>query len=253
MLKGEKKVCYTITLDDDPIICRIIEGALDLKSFCFGSASELKHECSNYAPVAVFIDVHLANNESGIDIIPHLKKEWPDAPIIVITSDPSSELVGQALAAGAEDFVRKPIDPVELQARLKARMAQIEEKKGKSIFEFGDIQLDIVQKTLTGSKGSRSISSREAELLTYLIKTNGMVVSKDILKRRLWGNIAISNNALDRKIFEVRKAIREVSSDVEIFSAYGAGLGLRLVSHEEDSLLLDDYDIQRSRKKMVGK
>jgi DNA-binding response OmpR family regulator len=199
-------------------------------------------------PVGVSVDVHLSNDQSGLEIIPRLKQAWPDAPLLVVTSDPESNIVSDALAAGADDFLRKPIDDVELRARLNARAAQIAERKGAALLEFGDLKLDVVRKSITGPKGFRVVSNREIGLLAQLAKAKGVIIPKKALKQQLWGDIAISDNVLDRKIYEVRKLLREVSDAVELKSIYGEGLALRLRSHEVDAIGFDDFEIMRKRQ-----
>lgn len=243
-----KKASYTITLDDDPIIARIIEACVGVKTFSYATGKDLLQDIKEYNPMGVFVDIHLADAESGLEIIPTVKETWPDVPLIVITSDPENTLVAKALSAGADDFIRKPLEELEVRARLNARIAQLIERRGNSLLEFGDLKLDIIQKTLVGNKGRQVISNREVGLLSHLIKAKGMVMSKETLKRHLWGGAAISDNALDRKIYEVRKLLRDVTDNVELKSVYGEGLKLRLKSHDEEVLLLNDYDIRRKHR-----
>jgi DNA-binding response OmpR family regulator len=252
---GLAESAYTVTVDDDPIICRIIEAATGIKSFSYASGADLAEDLERLSPVGVFVDIHLANHESGLEIIPKLKRVWPDAPLIAITSDPESTMVADALSAGADDFLRKPIDDVELRARLNARAAQIAERKGAALLEFGDIKLDVVKKSVTGPKGFRIISNREIGLLAQLAKAKGLIIAKKALKQHLWGDIAISDNVLDRKIYEVRKLLREVSANVELKSVYGEGLALRLRTHDLDALRLSDFEVLRrhqSRRRQEG-
>lgn len=240
-----KNLSYTVTLDDDPVIGKIIEGATSMKTFIYASAKALMNDIALYTPLGVFVDIHLTGDESGLEIIPQLRETWPDAPIIVITSDPEHSLVASALQAGADDFIRKPLDDIEVRARLNARLAQLSERRGNSVLQFGDAELDVIHKTITGPKGRQLISNREVSLLAQLIKAKGLVLSKAALKKQLWAGMAISDNALDRKIFEVRKLLRAVTDSVELKSIYGEGLKLQKTTHESDSLLLDDFDVFR--------
>lgn len=243
---------YSVTLDDDPLIGKIIEVATGLKNFLYVSAMDLSRDLEHLHPVGVFVDIHLDEHESGIEIIPRLKQVWPDAPLLVITADPESSLVGDALSAGADDFLRKPLNDVELRARLNARSAQLAERRGSALLEFGDLKLDVVKKSITGPLGFRIISNREIGLLAQLAKAKGLIIPKKALKQHLWGNIAISDNVLDRKIYEVRKLLREVSAAVELKSIYGEGLALRLRSHETDATLLNDFDVIRKTRHQGG-
>lgn len=233
---------YTVTLDDDPIVCRMIQEILGIKTFSFSRVSELRENFEKLSPVGVFVDIHLADDECGLDVIPQIKAKWPFCPIIVITGDYAESLIGQALAIGADDFILKPIRSAELIARLITRRSEIELRNNQTILRFGDVTLDLRHKTLTGPRGQYFQSSREVEMLAYLIRSYGMVIDKSTLKRRVWGNISVSDNALDRKLFEVRKAIKSVSNNVEIRAVYGQGVVLRHKSFKDDQALLDDFE-----------
>jgi two-component system response regulator MtrA len=218
---------HTVTLDDDPVVPRMIQEILGIRTVSFASVTALKASFDQLDPVGVFVDIHLAGNECGLDIVPQIKARWPASPIIVITGDLQESLIGQALASGADDFILKPIRPGELVARLLTRKSEIDLRNNQTVLHFGDLVLNLRHKSLVGPKGQCFQSAREVEILAYLIRVNGMVIDKANLKRRIWGNIAVSDNALDRKLFEVRKAIKGVSDTVEIGAVYGQGIVLR--------------------------
>lgn len=239
---------YTITLDDDPVIAKIIEGATSIKTFSYSSAKGLLADLVMFKPLGVFVDIHLAEDESGLEIIPQLREAWPDSPIIVVTADPEHSLVASALQTGADDFIRKPLDDIDIRARLNARLAQLAERRGHAVLRYADAELDIIHKTIKGPKGRAVISSREVNLLAQLIKAKGLVLSKSALKKQLWAGMAISDNALDRKIFEVRKLLKSVTDSIELKSIYGEGLKLQKKTHESDNLMLDDFDVFRQSR-----
>lgn len=233
---------YTVTLDDDPIVSRMIQEILGIKTFAFTNTVDLKASFDRLNPIGVFVDIHLAGDESGLDVVPQVKARWPQTPVIVITGDYAESLVGQALAIGADDFLLKPLRPGELVARLLTRKSEIDLRNNQTILHFGDLILNLRHKSLAGPKGQVFQSPREVEILAYLIRVNGVVIDKSNLKRRIWGNISVSDNALDRKLFEVRKAIKNVSDTVEIRAVYGQGIVLRHKSFQDDQILLDDVE-----------
>ena len=248
-LKDLSHIPYTVTLDDDPVMGKIIEETLGIKNFAFPATEPLLESAPDMAPVGAFIDIHL-KGECGLDIVPQLRSIWPMTAIIIISGDGSDHIVSQALASGADDFVRKPISPAEVVARLRARIEDLNDKNRLNLLKFGDLKVDLKHKAIAGPKGQLILSAREIDLLAELIRAHGTTVPKDVLKRELWGSLTVSDNALDRKIFEVRKALREVSDTVELHSIYGIGMVLRFRNQEAERTLLNDFDAKmRSSRK----
>ena len=239
---------YTVTLDDDPVICDWIEKILGMRSFVFSRAEDLVDNLDQLDPIGVFIDIHLDGDITGLDVLPQIRKRWPLAPIIVITGDDSDELVSEALAAGADDFIQKPIRPGELIGRLNARKEELKRRNGATIIKFCDITLDSRHRVLSGPKGQVYQSPREVEILAKLMSADGVVIPKDALKRQVWGKIKVTNNALDRKLYEVRKSIKEVTDRVELKSVYKNGIAIRKKSFTEDQFLLGDLEVKLHRQ-----
>ncbi len=219
---------YTVTLDDDPMVPRMIQKALGLKTVAFTSAEKLLAAVDSYQPVAAFIDIHLGTEPNGLGILPVLRERWPFCPILVVTADPTDEAVTDALARGADDFLRKPIRPKELNARLQTRLVDQAQKQAKNVVTLADVAVDQAYRTLRGPTGERYLSPTETNLLLALIQAHGTTVPRSTLKTRCWDQIAVSNNALDRKIYELRRALGEVGSRLEIGTAYGVGFSLSI-------------------------
>jgi len=217
---------YTITVDDDPMVCRIIERATGVRSLGFQSSGEIQAIARQYEPLAVFLDIHLGLDESGLELIPILRSQWPYAPIIVVTSDPDDECLDEAFKQGANDFLLKPVRPREVQARFRTRLAELQERAARAALIAGDVRLDTAHRVVTGPLGRQFLAPVETLMLSQLIKSKGTVVPKEVLKREAWGPIHVSDNAFYRKLFELRRALEGVSQTVKIQSIYGTGLSL---------------------------
>jgi DNA-binding response OmpR family regulator len=218
---------YTITLDDDPSVFRIIEKSTGFKSHSFSSPEELLCKASKYEPVAAFIDIDLGLGHCrGLEVIPSLRKYWPFCAILVITSDTTDAALSNALALGADDFIRKPIHPPELLARLESRVQELADKEINHVLRMADITFHVSRRSVKGSHGSTYLSPTAATILAALIRAKGTVIRREKLQHQVWGDLKVTDNALDRKIYELRKALLEVSDQLEIKSIYGVGFGL---------------------------
>lgn len=215
---------YTITLDDDPMVSRFIALATGINSLPFTSSAALQSKALSLDPVAVFIDVHLGIEESGLDGIPELRKRWPYTPIIVVTADIQDDLVGRALAIGANDFIRKPIQPAELTGRLHARISEMAAKRNTDVLNVLDFKLYLSKRAVEKESKVSYLPQLEIQLLLALLENREMIVSREELKRRLWGNVSVSDNTLDKKISVVRKAFSEIGSIMTVTAVYGQGV-----------------------------
>ena len=231
---------YLVTVDDDPLVNEIVEASVGMKSLSFATASSLLTVEEHLEPVGIFIDVHLDDDESGIEAIPQIQKRWPYAPLIVITGDRDDAVVGQALAAGAHDFVTKPLNPSELLARLSARRQQLKELTDDSSIRFHDFALNLFSCRLSGPTDDVMISKKDICLLKVLVENAEAIVTSVMLKAEGWGGIAVSDSTLHRKLHEVRKILRSVGSATEIKSVYGRGFVLRTTDHEDRKVLFQD-------------
>lgn len=224
---------FFVTLDDDKNVNLILERHLGVRGISFESASELYKQRLPGEPLAVFVDIHLKHAEPGLDSIPRLRRLWPDAPVLVVTADPSSKSVQQAFAAGAHDFIRKPLDPTEVHARLNARLRDLHSKRRARELSFGDLVLDLQYRFLKCGNEERYISASDCALMKLLIAAGGQVVPRDGIKNEIWRKVAVSESAFNRKVYLLRNVLREIRSQVTIESLYGVGVFLKISKNEQ--------------------
>ncbi|MBC7531215.1 MAG: response regulator transcription factor [Oligoflexus sp.] len=227
----ERAKRYTITLDDDPMMAPIIARTTGIPSLAYTSSEALLRRASSYEPIAVFIDVHLGLNDSGIDIIPHLREIWKYSAFIIITSDDNADIVGDALAAGANDFIRKPIQGPELVGRLQARLAEMNNLRYRDEVVIGDLVFFKNDGVVRVGEKTVYLPKLEAKLFTVLLENREMMVTKENLKRRLWGELNIAGNTLDKRISKLRGFLAELQASLRIEVDYGKGVCLKLDKH----------------------
>jgi two-component system KDP operon response regulator KdpE len=233
MDNNQYREAYTITLDDDVMVHQVVERATKIKTKGFVSGEDLVRQLDDLHPVGVFVDIELSESRTGLDVLPQLRTRWPFVPIMVITSSPTELNISRALNSGADDFVRKPLIPDEVNARLKLRMADAAQKAAKDVVSFGDITIDSAHRTVEGPRGKRFASPIEINLLTTLANTEGGIVEKEALKMRCWGQIKVTDNALHRKLHAVRALLKDISYNVVIETKYGVGFSLKYVQAME--------------------
>ena len=209
------------------MIPRIIEKITGLPTLSCKDDKELFCCQLNGEPVAIFIDVMLSIHLSGLDLIPGIRQKWPYAPIIVITALDDEAYIGKALAAGANDFVRKPLQPTEVSARLRARVAEMRHRSRDQVVTFGDLEFDRGSFGLKVGDHKVYLSPYCGRIMGSLLDGVGMVVPRDEIKLKVWGDIRVAQNTVDRRISELRSIFKKLRSRITIRSIYGGGLTLR--------------------------
>ena len=224
---------YTITLDDDAQIHKLIARITKLNSLPFTSPDKLMGRARSYTPTAVFVDINLDIGVSGLDYLSEMRRIWLFVPIFVMTSDPDHSLIGKALASGANDFIRKPLVPEEVNARLGARLTEMRERQGVEELKLNDMVFNARLGTIRKNDRVVHLPPLEAGLLLYLAQNVGLNMTKQAIRQHLWGDTKTCDNALDKKISNLRKAIKECASEVQIATSYGGGVALRLSQNRQ--------------------
>ncbi len=140
----------------------------------------------------ILLDVMLPG-KSGYDICRDVRARGVETPIMMLTARwlVVDKVVG--LKLGADDYVSKPFDVVELLARMEAllRRAPASAMKSSNTYQFGEVRIDFRKAEVIREGTPVVLSAREFTLLRYLIDNRGATVSREELLNQVWGHQAI--------------------------------------------------------------
>jgi len=116
-----------LVVDDDPEIVTFLSTLLELEgieSSVATSAAAALEQLQQGAPDLVLLDIAMPDRD-GIDLCKELKSDprTAEVPVFVVSARPGKDVVERALAAGAEEFIRKPFENAELISRIRVRLA----------------------------------------------------------------------------------------------------------------------------------
>ena len=120
-------------VEDEPIWRKMLNGILG-KSFEVtnaGSGEELRRKFFEATPAVVLLDLKLPD-ASGLDLLPQIKKHWPDTEVIVLTSGATFDAAVQATKSGAFHFIQKPFDPQSLQVTIDRAIENRQRKQANN-------------------------------------------------------------------------------------------------------------------------
>ena len=172
----------------------------------------------------LLLDLMLPSRD-GIDVLATLRKRGIQTPIFVLTARDTVEDRVIGLDQGADDYLTKPFAFAELLARIRAllrrgRMDQILK------LQHEDLEMDLV--TLKVSRGAHSLdlTAKEFDLLEYLLRHSGSVVSREMLARDVWHATARAtplDNVIDVTIARLRRKIDESHERRLLHTVRGVG------------------------------
>ena len=179
-------------VEDDTSIRELVLYALKTAEFQvmgFENAASFYKRMKEQQPDLILLDIMIPD-EDGVSILKKLKSR-PDTeniPVIMMTAKSSEYDKVLGLDSGADDYITKPFGVMELISRVKAVIRRSDRSKGSAgeVLKIGELVLD-EQKHEVYARGQEvSLTFKEFELLSYLMKNRGLVLSRDKILNTIW-------------------------------------------------------------------
>ncbi len=184
-----------LVVDDEELIVKGIRYALERDGdavTCAYEGNEALEQALHGDFDIILLDVMLPGMD-GMEILRRVR-EVSNVPIIMLTAkgEDMDKILG--LEYGADDYVVKPFNIVEVKARMKAILRRVvrmpsekEDASAKDVVESGDLTLDLESHRLLIHGKERSLTSKEFDMLALLVTNAGKVYSRDMLLKEIWG------------------------------------------------------------------
>ena len=176
----------------------------------------------------ILLDLNLPGRDR-LEILQALRQRGMKTPVLVLTARDSLTDRVDGLDAGADDYLIKPFAFAELLARLRAlvRRGRVAEAPRLAV---ADLEMDLVTRKVTRSGQPVELTVREFELLEFLMRYHGQVVSRETLARDVWKETARTtplDNVIDVHIARLRRKVDVESVTKLIHTVRGVGFMLR--------------------------
>jgi len=157
----------------------------------------------------IILDVMLPHR-GGFDVCRALRQRGVGTPIIMLTArgQITDKVVGRKI--GADDYVTKPFEMMELLARIEAhlRRAIVGGTLSTEVYQFGDVRVDFRRAEAYRGEEIVDLSAKEFKLLRYLIEHRGAALSRDELLNEVWGyDAAVSTRTVDVHVAWLRQKL----------------------------------------------
>jgi len=176
----------------------------------------------------VLLDLTLPGRD-GLEILRALRQRRMETPVLVLTARDSLEDRVTGLDAGADDYLVKPFAFAELLARIRAlvRRGRVADAPKLGV---GDLEMDLVTRKVLRTGKPVDLTVREFELLEFLMRYQGQVVSRETLARDVWKETARTtplDNVIDVHIARLRRKVDLDQTVKLIHTVRGVGFMLR--------------------------
>ena len=178
-----------LVIDDEPQIQRLLTIALKPGGYRVATASTGEEGLASAAQNRydiIILDLGLPDIE-GIQVLKQLR-DWTQTPVIILTVNDGPVDKIEALDCGADDYITKPFDTGELQARLRAALRRTDRTQAdEPIFRSGDLEVDLAGRRVTRAGVPVKLTATEYSLLRLFIQHAGKVLTHQHILREVWG------------------------------------------------------------------
>ena len=179
-----------LVVDDEPQITRVLRTSLSSQGYDIRVANDGETALEimkDWSPELVITDLSMPNM-NGLELCRRLRPK-SQAPIIVLSVRGQERTKVEALDAGADDYITKPFGIEELLARVRANLRRVpvagdDEPK---LIEIGDFRIDLAAHRVTVKQREVHLTPKEFDLLVYLARHAGKVVTHRSLLAAIWG------------------------------------------------------------------
>lgn len=215
-------------VEDTPETQVLLKSILkDYKLFCCSSLEEARKYMSQGPFAALILDIELPDGD-GLRFLAECPENLKhQTAIFIISSKTALANKAMAFTYGADDFIAKPFDPIELKMRVDAKIRKLAEQQNQSEnFKIEDLVVNIAEQRLYHESANQTqpinFTSLEFRIFTFLSKHRNQIISRDEIINHIWGGrVHVTDRTVDAHIAHIRKKISP--SKVKIETIFGSG------------------------------
>lgn len=217
-----------LLIEDEPGIVDFVRRGLEAEGFAVDAAGDgIQGERMALSGDfdAVVLDLMLPRR-SGMDVLQSVRRAMPSVPVIVLSARGELEDRVGGLEAGAVDYLVKPFSMTELVARVRAQLRVIAQASASTL-DAEDIEIDLMTRRVRRGGQQVMLSTTEFELLVYLMRHHGQVVSREQILSSVWGyEHDPATNVVDVYVGYLRRKLAVSGQPVPIHTVRAVGYRL---------------------------
>lgn len=195
-----------LIVEDEKPISKLIEMSLTSAGYactCVYDGMAAADLLEEHRYDLVLLDIMLPG-ASGYELMDYIRPM--DIPVIFLTAKTSVADRVKGLRLGADDYLGKPFEIIELLARVESVLRRT--GRGAHVLTAFDVQVEPVSRTVLQNGSPVALAPREFDLLVFLIRNRGIVLHRDVIYERVWGGESETDTrVLDLNIQRLRKKL----------------------------------------------
>jgi len=217
-----------LCVEDDATMQVLIQGGLkDFAVTMTASLQDAERELRANSFDAVVLDILLPDGD-GLKFWARMVAEsnFADVPVIFLTGQTEISNKLLAFSVGAEDFITKPFDPLELQARVGRRLkSKAKSESEQLVRRIADLEIDLGKQRAVWMHENKEIdlalTSIELKLLALMSRRLDQVYSREQILSSVWGNSFVSDRTVDSHIAHLRAKINDTKVEIQTVKNFG--------------------------------
>ena len=219
-----------LVVEDDRSLCAFLQRGMESEGHrveCASDGDSALESAGVEHPDLILLDLSLPKRD-GMEVLAELRKRHVDAAVLVLSGRNDLQARVQCLDMGADDYLLKPFNFVELTARCRALLRR-RQQFADPMLRCGDLELNRIDHKVTRAGRAVSLTAKEFSLLEFLLQHQGECVTRSQLLAEVWQTQEQSGtNLVDVYVNYLRKKIdgaEDICSLIETIRGMGYRLG----------------------------
>ncbi len=216
-----------LVVEDEPKVGHALQEGLRAEGYEVALATTGEEGfflANSHAFDLIVLDVMLPGR-GGLEVLAALRKQSKTTPVLLLTARDAVEDRVAGLDAGADDYLIKPFAFPELSARIRALLRRGKPEPAPSL-KIGGLEIDSGNRAVAREGTRLELTAREFELLEFLARNQGRVVSREMLARDVWkepGRATPLDNVIDVHVARLRKKLDDPFETKLLHTVRGVG------------------------------
>lgn len=216
-----------LLVEDEPDLLQLMERYFKREGYLCEHATNFKEgfiKVNNYEYDCAIIDLNLPGGD-GLKLVEILREDNSEIGILIVSARNTVEDRVRGLEIGADDYLTKPFNLSELNARIKAVLRR-KTNQFRNELNFGKLIINIDERSVLASGDALQLTKKEYDILVFLARNKNRVVTKDSIAEHLWGDYmdnAISFDFIYAHVKNLRKKLSENNCGEFLKTVYGIG------------------------------